>query len=265
MTVFGRYADWYDLFYADKDYRAESAFVDRMLRQHGVMGGNLLEIGCGTGAHAQCLLNSGWSICGIDRSPQMLTRARERFATARPGNLPEVEFHQGDARGFDLGRQFDAAVSLFHVMSYQAEAGDLEAAMKAARRHLRRDGLFLFDFWYGPAVLATMPESRVRLVEDQRYRVQRTATPTLYDDQRVVDVRYDFSIVDKIDGSRTELEETHRMRYLFPDEVTELAARTGFRVEEMLEWLTDTAPDEGSWNACAVLRAGTMADEPVAR
>lgn len=265
MSVFGRYADWYDLFYADKDYLAESAFVDRVLRKHGANGGSLLEIGCGTGAHAESMVTHGWRVCGIDHSDQMLARARARFDLPGIGNVHQAEFHHGDARSFDLGRQFDAAVSLFHVMSYQAEPGDLEAALKATRRHLRPGGLFLFDFWYGPAVLAQRPELRSRQVENQRHQVVRTATPTLNEDQQWVDVRYSFGIVDKMDGCHAELEELHRMRYLFPDEVTALAGRAGFRVEESMDWLTDTPPDEDSWNACAVLRAESMVDEPAAR
>jgi SAM-dependent methyltransferase len=255
MSVFGRYADWYDLFYADKDYRAEAAFVDRTLRAHGAAGGTLLEIGCGTGAHARWLVTLGWRLCGIDRSEDMLAQARQRFARLAPGQSQDAEFRHGDARGFELGRRFDAAVSLFHVMSYQAEAGELEAALRAARRHLRAGGLFLFDFWFGPAVLAQKPEARKRTVESENYRVTRTAVPTVHEDRRVVDVAYHFEVVDTASGGRQELDELHRMRYLFPDEIHDLAGAAGFRVESVMEWLTGIAPGEHSWNACAVLRA----------
>lgn len=251
MSVFGRYADWYDLFYADKDYRAEAAYVDGVLRQHGAAGGSLLEIGCGTGAHAQWLASDGWQVCGIDRSEEMLTQARARFDAASSG----IELHQGDARNFDLGLHFDTVVSLFHVMSYQAEAGDIESALRSVRRHLRPNGLFLFDFWFGPAVLAQKPESRTRTVENKRYRVVRTATPTLHDAQRIVDVRYDFDITDKCRGDQSELEELHRMRYLFPDEIDRMANATGFRLDGLTEWMSECAPTEQSWNACAILRA----------
>lgn len=255
MSVFGRYADWYDLFYADKDYRAEAAFVDRTLRTHGAAGGSLLEIGCGTGAHARWLVALGWQLCGIDRSEDMLAQARQRFARLPAEQSRQVEFRRGDARDFELVRRFDAAVSLFHVMSYQAEAGEIEAALRAARRHLRDGGLFLFDFWFGPAVLAQRPEARLRTVENDRYRVVRKATPALDDDRRIVDVRYDFDVLDKRDGKHAALDELHRMRYLFAGEIVELAAATGFRAEATIAWMGDGPPDACSWNACAVLRA----------
>lgn len=256
MSVFGRYADWYDLFYADKDYRAEAAYVVGVLRQHGVAGGSLVEIGCGTGAHAQWLASDGWQVCGIDRSEEMLTQARARFDEAGS----RIELHRGDARDFDLGRQFDAVVSLFHVMSYQAETGEIESALRSVRRHLRPNGLFLFDFWFGPAVLAQKPESRIRTVENKRYRVVRIATPALYDAQRIVDVRYDFEIMDKYQGNQDVLHELHRMRYLFPDEIERMAKATGFRLDGLTEWMSECAPSEQSWNACAILRASDGQD-----
>lgn len=260
MSVFGQYADWYDLFYGDKDYRAEAVFVDRTLRAHGAVGGSLLEIGCGTGAHAQWLVTLGWRVCGIDCSEDMLAQACRRFSRLPAAQSEAGEFRQGDARDFDLGRRFDAAVSLFHVMSYQAEPGALDAALRAARRHLHTGGLLMFDFWFGPAVLAQKPEARSRTVEDRHYRVVRQATPTLHEDRDWVDVAYRFNVRDKRDGSRRELDELHRMRYLFANDIDQAAISAGFRTEALSEWMTSAPPDEGSWNACAVLRAVETVD-----
>lgn len=251
MSVFGRYADWYDLFYADKDYHAEAQYVGRLLRGHGVRGRRLLEVGCGTGVHAHWLVADGWQVCGIDRSTDMLERARIRLA----GRQGLTEFHVGDARTFDLNRQFDAAISLFHVMSYQADPNDITAALQAVRRHLTAGGVFLFDFWFGPAVLVQRPEPRTRTVEDARYRVVRKATPNLKTAQQVVDVRYDFDVSDKFDDRTCTYDELHRMRYLFADEIMELASVAGFHLENVYAWMEPRLPDEKSWNACAILRA----------
>ena len=249
MSVFADYADWYDLFYAGKDYGAESRYVDGLLRAHGVAGGSLLEIGCGTGAHAAFLANLGWQIAGIDRSEGMLARARQRF-TGRA-----AEFFAGDARDFSLGRRFDAVVSLFHVMSYQATPGDFERALRAARRHLRPDGVFVFDFWHAPGVLAERPAVRVREVANDHHTVHRVATPDMREEEHRVDVRYDFAVTDRHNGKRQELSETHRMRYFFVDEIDALAAACGFTVLSYREWMGERAPDAASWSACAILRA----------
>lgn len=248
MTVFGGYAGWYDLFYADKDYRAEAAFVASVLTSHGLARGTLLEVGSGTGAHARWLVEAGWRLLGIDRSPAMLERARQRA-------LPSAEFRLADARGFDLGLTFDAAISLFHVIDYQAGPGDLDACLRAIRRHLQPGGLFLFDFWYGPAVLAQKPEPRRHVVEDARFHVVRTAMPTLREQAHVVEVGYHFEVLDKQDGSRRTLDETHPMRFLMPDEMSELARAAGFAPLALRAWMSERAPGPDTWSAFALWRS----------
>jgi SAM-dependent methyltransferase len=253
MTAFDDYAEWYDLFYEEKDYSGEAAFVTSALRTHGVTGVDLLEIGCGTGAHARWFTAGGWRVTGLDRSERMLAQARDRLASA---GLPvEADFVKGDARDFNLGRKFDAVVSLFHVMSYQAGPGELMAAMKAARRHLDAGGVFLFDFWYGPAVLAQKPERRVRLVEDARFRVRRTASPSVHEAEQVVRVRYVFEVTDKRTGACEQVEEIHPMRYVMPNEIKEISSAAGLVPVALRAWMSDSAPDDSTWSAFALLRA----------
>jgi SAM-dependent methyltransferase len=253
VTVFEDYAGWYDLFYRDKDYRAEAKFVSDVLRTAGGAGRHLLEVGCGTGAHARWLVEAGWKVLGLDRSARMLARARQRLAEVAdaPGS---ASFETGDARDFDVGQKFDAAVSLFHVMSYQAGPGELQAAMRSVRRHLHFGGLFLFDFWYGPAVLAQRPERRVRVVEDTRFQVRRTAIPTVRENEQVVEVRYDFEVTDKLTGAHRQVEELHPMRFLMPKDLGEMGGETGFALVALRAWMTEREPDEGSWSAFALLR-----------
>jgi hypothetical protein len=50
---------------------------------------------------------------------------------------------------------------MFAVLGYQGENDDVLAALKTAHRHARPGGLFLFDVWYGPAVLHERPSQRV--------------------------------------------------------------------------------------------------------
>jgi SAM-dependent methyltransferase len=153
MSVFNHYARYYDLLYRDKDYAGEARFVHDQFAQHGLAAGRLLELGCGTGRHAVEFAKLGWSVDGVDLSQAMVAQAQERARQQQPEITSRIQFQQGDLRSADTGQTYDAIISLFHVMSYQTSNADLAAAVATAAAHLRTGGLFLFDFWYGPAVL----------------------------------------------------------------------------------------------------------------
>ncbi|MBI2966754.1 MAG: hypothetical protein HYY40_02940 [Bacteroidetes bacterium] len=68
MNPFSNYALYYDLLYSDKDYNAESIYIDGLLKKYAPAAKNLLSLGCGTGKHEVILARNGFSVTGIDRS-----------------------------------------------------------------------------------------------------------------------------------------------------------------------------------------------------
>jgi len=77
----GRHAELYDIFYADKPYGKEAAFVHQCL-QHYSLGTThrVLELACGTGSHALALEQKGYKILATDYSTDMLACARRKGA-----------------------------------------------------------------------------------------------------------------------------------------------------------------------------------------
>jgi SAM-dependent methyltransferase len=255
VSVFGEYARYYDLLYRDKHYDEEARFVYDLLRSHGPGASTVLELGCGTAAHAACLADLGCEVRGVDRSLEMLDQGRARLETLPATLSRRITLSQGDVRTVRLDRVFDAVVSLFHVMSYQPTGEDLEAAFRTAKEHLRPDGLFLFDCWYGPSVLAERPAVRVKRFEDDETAVTRIAEPSLDPTHHLVDVDYTIFVRQKANGEIREIREKHRLRYLFQEEVAELFSRVGFRFIECREWLTRRPPGLDTWNIYFVGRA----------
>jgi len=54
-----------------------------LLKQNGVAGGLVVDLGCGSGVWARELVQSGYDVLGIDQSSAMLDIARPRVPTAR--------------------------------------------------------------------------------------------------------------------------------------------------------------------------------------
>jgi SAM-dependent methyltransferase len=246
--VFDAYSSYYDLLYQDKDYAAEAAYVLSAIRAHKPDAEQVLELGCGTGAHAIALAKQGIFVTGIDQSQSMLARARRRLDGESPAIRSRVQIAQGDLRSIRTGKRYDAVISLFHVISYQTSDRDLAMAFETAAQHLLPGGVFAFDFWFGPAVLAQQPEVRVRRLSDAGSSVTRIAEPELRSREHIVDVNYSLFIEEKASGVISRLHETHSMRYLFLPELRVLAGNW-FEPLETRAWLSGDRPDATTWSA----------------
>ena len=249
MTVFNEYARYYDLLYRDKDYPGEAAYVDRLIRSHAPGARRILNLGCGSGRHDLFLVQRGYEVTGVDISQEMLTAAH----AAAEGNTA-LAYVKGDVRSIRLGQTFDAVISLFHVMSYQTGNDDLLQTLATANAHLKPEDIFVFDCWHGPGVLTDRPTARVKELEDDFIRVTRLAEPVMHANENVVDVKYRISIANKGDATVREINETHRMRYLFVPEVLLFLKISGFRLVAAEEWLTGEELGFDTWNALFVCR-----------
>jgi len=254
LSVFAGYSRYYDLLYRDKDYAGEARYVHDLVRKHAPAARSLVEIGCGTGAHAAELASLGYDVVGVDMSEGMLAAAEARKGALPLAQAERIRFAAGDARSVRLGQRFGGAISLFHVMSYQTSNEDLAAAFATAGEHLDRDGVFIFDCWYGPAVLTERPTVALKQRSDETIQVTRVADPVMHPEQNLVDVNYTVTIRDLLTGKVEVLRETHRMRYLFTPEVAMMLGAAGMTLIDAREWMTDRPPGFHSWSACFVAR-----------
>ena len=249
MSVFAGYSRYYDLLYRDKDYAGEANYIAGLIRRYAPQAISVMEIGCGTGAHAAELAQRGFEVSGVDMSEGMLEAADHRRSSLAPDIASKPSFAHGDARSVRLDRKFDVVISLFHVMSYQTSNADLGHAFTTAREHLKRGGVFIFDCWYGPAVLRQWPTVTEKNLSDESTDVHRKATPEIHVNGNIVDLNYTVLVKDKATGVAETLRETHRMRYLFAPEV-ELALETaGMKLIDSRAWMSDDPPSVGSWGA----------------
>ncbi|MDD5242736.1 MAG: class I SAM-dependent methyltransferase [Syntrophorhabdaceae bacterium] len=254
-TVFNDYARYYDLLYRDKDYQAEVDYITRLINRFRPKARSILELGSGTGIHASLLTEKGFTVHGIERSLEMLKRALN-LAEIHKQDHPEsfLIFTEGDIRTARLPKSFDAVIAMFHVISYQATNEDVNAAFETARHHLNPGGVFIFDVWYGPAVLIERPSVRIKRMADDQTEVTRLAEPVLYPNENRVDVNYHVFVRNIATNTVAELKETHIMRYFFKPEIERIATRAGFQFLHAEEWLFGKAIGCDTWGVCFVLK-----------
>jgi SAM-dependent methyltransferase len=247
--VFGPgYAAVYDALYQDKDYLAECDVIERVFRTYGSgLVRRVLDLGCGTGSHAAPLAERGYEVVGVDRSEEMLARARARGSPAR--------FLAGDILGVSLGEKFDAVVMMFGVLGYQIANSEVLGALATVRRHLHPGGLFVCDAWYGPAVLRNRPGDRIKVQDTPDGQVIRVASGELDVRHHLCSVRYHVWRIDHRQKV-AQTTERHRVRYFFPLELEALAQQSQLEVLRLGQFPElETDPDERAWNLGLVARA----------
>jgi SAM-dependent methyltransferase len=248
MENFNAYSRYYDLFYRDKDYAAESSYILGLWEKYTTDPlKSLLELGCGSGNHARYFCQHGLQVTGIERSEAMVALANAKVID---GFSPVV----GDIITFRLNRQYDAVVALFHVISYLNDNEALISCFRNTYNHLKKGGLFVFDVWFTPAVLSQVPETRIRRMANAKISVTRLAEPVVHHASNIVDVQYEVWVKDNQKGDTTVILETHSMRHFGIPEIELLAHHTGFEVLGAEAFLSGAQPSTDTWGVCFTLR-----------
>ncbi len=249
MKVFENFADYYDIFYRDKDYESE---IDTLL---GLLKGKIkedaliLDMGCGTGRHAFELNKRGYTVHGIDLSEEMIHIAENKYR-----EIESMTFAVDDIRQYQSEQKFNLVLSLFHVLSYQNTNEDICKAFRTAYNCLEENGLFVFDCWYGPGVLTDHPYVKITEAEDERYTYKKIAKPQMDANKNIVKVDCETMIVEKSTSKMTSIEEIHSMRYLFEPEVEYMLNHEGFILEKACDCKTMGKLDYNSWTAYFIAR-----------
>lgn len=246
------YASAYDLFYSAKDYDHEVALLERTFQTHSTSEvASVVDLGCGTGNHAVRLGARGLQVTGVDRSPAMLAIAK---AKAEQGSL-DLELIEGDVRELDLSRTFDAAISMFAVLGYQTSNEDVARMLMGVRKHLVTGGLFIFDAWFGPAVLMQGPTARFATFDLDGSTYLRASSGVLDLDAQCCIVSISTW---QLDGDRLagETHEEHPVRYFFPQELRLFLGHAGFELVSLVPFPSgEGEPDGSTWNVMVVAHA----------
>ena len=87
MEAYTGFAQVYDTFMDNVPYEEWTDYYKEILREHGIMDGIVLDLGCGTGSMTELLAEQGYDMIGVDNSEEMLDLAN--YLT-KPGDLVKV-------------------------------------------------------------------------------------------------------------------------------------------------------------------------------
>ena len=135
VELFDSYADRFDEhLVARLNYRGPQLLFDAVMKAGTVPRPDVIDLGCGTGLCGVLFRTVAGRLVGVDLSPKMIEKSRER------GVYDELLQLQIVAALESRPSQFDVALAA-DVFIY---AGDLRPVFAAAAKALHRNGLFAF-------------------------------------------------------------------------------------------------------------------------
>ena len=141
--AYNEFAYFYDELNEAADYDALYRYVVSELTAHGVTGGLLADLGCGTGELTLMLSQAGYDVIGIDRSEELLSVLREKADEL--DMTGKVLLLQQDLLQLDLYGTIRAAVSTFDTYNHIGPLENFEKAIANAAFFMEKDGVFVFD------------------------------------------------------------------------------------------------------------------------
>ena len=159
----------YPFMFSDRKFESADDQVSDILDLAGLEKGSVLDLACGPGRHAAALAKRGFRVTGVDLSPSLLRRARDR---ARAEGV-DVEWVQADMRCFVRPDSFDLAINIFTAFGYFDDRQDDLQVLRNIHQSLRKGGAFVIEVM-GKECLARHFQSTIsEELPDGRLLVQR--------------------------------------------------------------------------------------------
>ncbi len=184
------YAPFYDWENARTVARRDVAFWQRLA---SAQDGPVLELGCGTGRIALPVARAGVALVGVDRSAEMLARARLRFRRARLS--ANARLLRGDIRFLPFrSRRFNLVMAPYGILQSLTRERDLKLTLASVARVARRGALFGIDLvpdlprwseYEGRTSLAGTRGKGTRLTLVESVRQDRARRLTIFDQEYI--------------------------------------------------------------------------------
>lgn len=254
MSIFCKYAAFYDDYYKNKNYLEEVKYILNLANKYGInKPGSVLDIGCGTGRHLIHIAKMGIDVVGFDKSEEMIKIAKAKI---KKENTNNAKVKVADASNYRDNCKYDLVISMFTVMGFITDNNALLAAIKTARAHLNENGLFIFDCWFGPAVMNILPSTRINQFEMDGTNVIRIVEPINIDPIREVVKTKNTIIQTKNKSLINHVVEFHEIRFFFVQELDLFFKQSNFKLTAAYPFMDPSRPPMiKDWNISIIAKA----------
>ena len=221
MDAYSGFAQVYDEFMDNVPYAEWCDYLCKILHEHGVDDGLVLDLGCGTGTLTELLASAGYDMIGVDGAEDMLSIAMDK--RAQSGH--DILYLLQDMREFELYGTVRAIISVCDCMNYLTEPADFAKVLRLVANYLDYGGLFLFDL--------NTPYKYEKLLADRTFAENREDCSFIWENdydpkRRINEYALTFFVRTDEDGEFFErYTETHYQRAYEQEEVIRMIKEAG--------------------------------------
>jgi|LakMenE01Jun11ns_1017448.scaffolds.fasta_scaffold9674923_2 SAM-dependent methyltransferase len=244
MSIFEKnYSNIYDKLYANKDYSAEVSFVVNILKKNNVRSKTILDIGSGTGSHLDIFRKKGYNYLGIEKSKAMCKIALKK----------NINLLNKDIFKVNLKKKYFIITSLFHVISYFIKNSQLEIFFKIISKNLKKDGIFVCDFWYTPAVNFQKLKNKKKVYKDNYCYLERSSNKYKMKNS-IVKIIFNFKCYYNSIKKFIYFKEIHKIRHFEIEELIFFSQRENLSLVSVNEMISGNFPSKKTFSVCAVFK-----------
>ncbi|KUO71782.1 MAG: hypothetical protein APF77_18715 [Clostridia bacterium BRH_c25] len=141
MSSYFEFAEVYDLFMEDVDYKSWCRYIEEIFELYGIKPGRVLDTACGTGNITIPMSLSGYQMWGLDLSGDMLSIAESKARASKK----KIRFLNQDMTRMNLREKFEAVLCMCDGVNYIQNEEDLKNYFDTVYRNLEKKGVFIFD------------------------------------------------------------------------------------------------------------------------
>ncbi len=245
IDEYEKIARYYDLTHAH--LTEDIPFVIQLAKR---AGGDVLELGCGSGRLALPLAAAGISVTGIDNSPAMLHIARRKIAAESKTIQKRIALIQGEMSDFDLEKRF-SLIFISHNSFLHLPPLAQRRCLERAAAHLSADGILLLDL-SNPLHLAGTPNDhfvtleRTFLESSTGDVVMQFASNRLFADEQRLQISWWYDRTPADGGAMSRVTAVFDYHYLYLHQMETLLKDAGIPLQAVYGDYDNSPYDETS-------------------
>lgn len=243
------YSHFYDLLYKEKKYSKEFSIIKKVIKKYLNNPKTLMDLGCGTGNYSKLMTNLGMEVLGVDASVHMLKIAKKKYKMNK-----KLKFIHCDINNLKIYKKFDIISALFHILSYQTTKKNILKFFANSQKHLKKNGILIFDFWFKDGILNLKLPLKCRKVTNKTFTIYRITRSNWLKNLDQIHDTHEMIVINKKNNKTKIFKETHKMKFFTLEVIRKYLKINKFKYLLSLDLSTNKPVTKNSWGALVVAK-----------